>query len=150
MAPPRMDEMPTAQSILTALLLTSTAFLIPTLPSLRLLLTTASPSLSSSTTDATLKLYLREITTDRKLARSEVEKRIRSYRLLRKDASSKKGKGKASVEDEEESDEDKGVEFDEVGLATALERLEEEERATQDRLNALQVALEGSRKNLDA
>jgi hypothetical protein len=150
MAPPRMDEMPTAQSILTALLLTSTAFLIPTLPSLRLLLTTASPSLSSSTTDATLKLYLREITTDRKLARSEVEKRIRSYRLLRKDASSKKGKGKASVEDEEESDEDEGVEFDEVGLATALERLEEEERATQDRLDALQVALEGSRKNLDA
>lgn len=143
MSGPAQDQ-PTAQTILTSLLLTSTHFLVPSLAALRTLLNNTSPTLSAETTDATLKTYLREITEDRKAIRGAVEKKIASFKLLSKNA--KRARVGAVGEDSDEE----GVEADELDLQAALEKLEAEERALEAELGELGQAIEGSRRGLDA
>lgn len=146
MAPPgpAPADQATAQTILTSLLITSTHFLVPSLPALRALLNNTSPALSAETTDATLKAYLREITEDRKAVRGGVEKKIASFKLLSKNA--KRARVGAVGEDSDHE----GVEVDELDLQAAAEKLEAEERMLEVELGELDQAIEGSKRGLDA
>lgn len=90
------SDPPTAASILSALLLTPTAFLqTPTLASLRATLNSHNPNLSAQTNDHNLRLALKHVIRHRRKVVDQVEERIGSYRLLPKEVKGKgKGKGK--------------------------------------------------------
>lgn len=133
---------PTAQSILTALLLTPTTFLLPSLSSLRQLLHNTSPSLSTATDDKTLKQYLRDLQRQRASIDDGVKEAIAGFRLGRS-AAGAGGTGGEEGEGEEE-------EVEELELADAVERLEEEERRLVGEVEAVESALEGCRARLDA
>ncbi|KAL8287102.1 hypothetical protein RQP46_004108 [Phenoliferia psychrophenolica] len=128
------------------LLITPTTYLTPSLSSLRALLQATSSSLSSSTTDAELKRYLKEVVQDRKLVEDGVRREIKRFRLGAGAGRGNKGEVDAAPEDEDED----GVEVEELSLKEALERLTEEESRLETELEELESAVVGSKGELDA
>lgn len=138
----------TAQTVLSSLLLASTAFTNPSLASLRTLLNNTLSTLSASTSDAQLKIYLREITDNRTSIRRTVERDITNFKLIPKRAV-KRAKLERAREEEEDA-EDEGVELEEIGLETALERLEQEEKALERELDVLDEGINEKKQALDS
>lgn len=143
MADPPSDQ-PTAASILRALLLTPTHFLLhPTLSSLRATLDESDPRLSRATDDAHLKLALREIARYRRGTVEEVEGRIGRYKLLPKE------RRERAIEPE--SDEEPGGERpDALPLAEVMELLAAEEARLSAELEEAEVELQRTKAELEA
>ncbi|KAM0754725.1 hypothetical protein T439DRAFT_321760 [Meredithblackwellia eburnea MCA 4105] len=145
-----MTETATPQSILTALLLDSTAFLAPSLASIRTLLDSTAPSLSKSTDDNQLKQYLKEIIDHQNYVRKQVKREIKAYRLGPNSGTTGKRKGKErEVEDQLDGLEEEGDE-ELISLEELCGRLEKEERKLDEEIEVLDRSLMTTRQRLDA
>ncbi|KAK4703761.1 hypothetical protein P7C70_g2453, partial [Phenoliferia sp. Uapishka_3] len=140
-----MATAPTAQSVLTSLLITPTTYLLPSLSSLRSLLQSTSSSLSASTSDKELRVYLKQVTQDRKISEDRVKREIKRFRL------GSHGGSRATGSDEEvEKTFDEGEEEEELTAEEVVSRLEEEEQNLQAEIKELESEVEKSKGQIDS
>jgi hypothetical protein len=134
------ESAPTAQSILTSFLLTSTSYTLPSFASLRSLDST------SRLSDSDLKQAHRHLLTHRKGLREQLQQNINNYKLLPPNSALKR-----STKDElEEEQQDEGAEMDHLTLQQINERLETEERLLDAEVQELHEAVEEQKMGLDA
>lgn len=134
------DSAPTAQSILSSFLLTSTSYTLPSLATLRSLDPT------SRLSDQELKQAHRELLAHRKGLREQLQQNINEYKLLPPNSAPKR----SAKEQEEEELQDEGAEVDHLTLQQLIERLEAEEQSLDTEVQELHEAVEDHKTTLDA
>lgn len=132
------ESTPTAQSILTSFLLTSTSYTLPSIATLR--------SLDSRLSDADLKQAHRELLAHRKGLREQLQQDINDYKLLRPNSAPKR----TAKDEQEEEQLDEGAEEDHLTLQQLIERLAAEEQSLDAEVQELQEAVEDQKTELDA
>lgn len=133
-------DTPTAHSILTSFLLTSTSYTLPSLPSLR--------SLDSRLPDSDLKQAHRELLQHRNGLRAQLQQNINQYQLLPKEAVQQLKRNAVNKREEEEGDEGEDEEY--LTLEQVMQRLEQEEKELGAEVQELNGAVEDQKALLDA